>query len=163
MAFGDHFSDALRYGLLNNAPLPSTATQIKMQQQILEATLAKQAKALGVLIDNSTLDAMKAMTGTTSIMEGAQMKVNVGANPFFAANNINPMNLLAARLRVPMKQGVEGAYWFEPLDYVHIVFDDEKAYVMYVAHGKASVIEDDAKNFPTDELVAQFRLLLASQ
>jgi hypothetical protein len=126
-----------------------------------------QAKSMGILHDRQALEAMKYMATTTNaipdVVRGAtQLKRNVGKLPYFAANNVEPLELLATRLRIPHQSGVDPWYWFAPqLDFVNMVFDDAKAFITVVAKGKATVIEDDAKNFPTDELVAQFRLLLA--
>jgi len=104
------------------------------------------------------------MSGVTDVLKGAEPpKPKVGDSQYFIGIGLHPLDLLASRLRLPKITNGPVQQRFAPLDFVSVVFDNDTAFITVIAHGKGSVVEDDAKNFPTDELVAQFRILLASQ
>lgn len=71
-----------------------------------------------------------------------------GANKAFDARG-----LLYQRLRVSSfpKTKIQNA---------HIYIAGDKAWFFYVKNGMANVIEDDAAMFPSDNFIAQVRLLL---
>ena len=72
---------------------------------------------------------------------------------------MDPLQLIAARLRLPMEQGM--LIKFPGLDHIHVHTKGvDTAIVFIVKDGKPVTVEDDPSLFPSDNLITQLRLLM---
>jgi hypothetical protein len=87
------------------------------------------------------------------------------AKSWFVENNKNPLDMLSERLRLPSDRPVPGllpnnVFQTTKLQHIHAYTDAEKVRIFYVKDGVSNTIEEEAHIFPSDGLVAQFKLLL---
>lgn len=74
---------------------------------------------------------------------------------------MNPMQLIMARLRLPIMEGMQ--LRLPGVDDAHCYCEDGKAAIVFIVKdGKPVVIEDDPHLFPSDSLITQLRLLIGS-
>ena len=72
---------------------------------------------------------------------------------------MDPLQLIAARLRLPMEQGMRMEW--PNLDHINVYTKGaDTAIVFIVKGGKPVCIEDDPSLFPSDNLITQLRLLM---
>lgn len=82
---------------------------------------------------------------------------------WFSRSGVDPLNLLGVRLRLPREQTMQGeniGFPAKSFSHIHVFADAEKVRIFYVKDGVSNTIEEDANIFPSDGLVAQFKLLL---
>lgn len=87
------------------------------------------------------------------------------AKSWFVENDKNPLDLLANRLRLKHERYLPGGmppgvFMTTKLQHIHAFSDAEKVRIFYVKDGVSNTIEEEAHSFPSDGLVAQFKLLL---
>ena len=72
---------------------------------------------------------------------------------------MDPLQLIAARLRLPMEPGLR--LEFPNLDHIHVYTKGvDTAIVFLVIKGEPVTIVDDPSLFPSDNLITQLRLLM---
>ncbi len=76
----------------------------------------------------------------------------------FMAIDIDPLLLLADRLRIPRSRGQ--GITFKGIEHLHVYAAADKVVVLYYKDGVANLLEEDASIFPSDSLVAQFHLIM---
>lgn len=76
----------------------------------------------------------------------------------FMATDIDPLLLLADRLRIPRSRGQN--ITFMGIEHIHVYAAADKVVVLYYKDGVANLLEEDASIFPSDSLVAQFHLIM---
>jgi hypothetical protein len=77
---------------------------------------------------------------------------------WFVRMQYDPLRLLAIRLRLPHREG-EIVNW-SPIEHIHVHVSDVKAFVMFVKDDASTTLEDDAKLYPSDRLLAQIKLVM---
>lgn len=143
---------------------------------------ASQAnRIIGNLMKQLEEERAKSMAGPqTSYDASAPLNWNAGRDPnsssprrpsrytknkFFADAGMEPLVLLAARLRMPVvsNPSADLSMAFAPIEYIEVVINERTARIFYVLNDESNTLEEDAKVFPSDDLVAQFHLLMAVQ
>lgn len=87
------------------------------------------------------------------------------ATSWFIRHGKDPLYMLGERLRLDCRRHVPGElppmiFPAKAFAHIHAFSDAEKVRVFYVKDGVSNVIEEEANIFPSDGLVAQFKLLL---
>jgi len=84
-------------------------------------------------------------------------------NKYFLKNQINPLHLLATRLRIDAwkhRSDQEAVPDFPNIQHLDIYLDEVKAYVYYIQNSVPGTLEDDINLFPSEDLLARMRLLM---
>jgi hypothetical protein len=56
--------------------------------------------------------------------------------------------------------GVRGEFLLKPRDFIHCQVHDDTVYVFFLLDGKEGVVKEQVDSFPSDQLIAQFRLIV---
>lgn len=109
--------------------------------------------------DNHAADALNYRFGPIAnhiitMREPAPVSISTQAHGPGVSHAINMHALLRMRLRIDTHQD------YKNIEHVHIYTAADKVCVFYYKDGSPNVLEEDASIFPSDSMVAQFRLLM---
>ena len=71
-------------------------------------------------------------------------------------------NARALDMFVRRMGGVRNEFRLHPKDFLHCHVFDDKVFVFFLLNGKEGVVAEGADIFPSDQLIAQFKMIVAS-
>jgi hypothetical protein len=80
------------------------------------------------------------------------------------AQNVQPplpdYHGIARELFMRRMSGVRNSFVLKKQDFIHCQVLDDMVYVFFLLDGKEGVVKEQVDSFPSDQLIAQFRLIM---
>lgn len=155
-----HSGDALRYALFG-VSAPRDVLRSSKEAYLVAQQLGDKSAMVRVLDQlQKTMTAEKKMAskdGSTYPQAAEARRSNTTfstsvVNSWFQRNNENPALMFFQRMRWNKGQDT-------PFDSMHFQVDGTMACVFYVKDGVSATIEEFVDVFPSDELIAKFKLI----